>query len=106
MIRAGQLDRRITIQTPTLSQNAEGAAVPSYSTFAEVWARKEDLRGEELFAAQKEDAEVTTRWTIRHLTGLRNDMRISYGGNYYDIISILEIGRREGFLITSKAKVL
>lgn len=104
-MRAGQLDRRIVIQTPTLTQNAEGAALPAWGIFAEVWARKEDLSGEELFIAQKEDAEITTQWTIRHLSGLRNDMRISYAGQYYDILSILEIGRREGFLITSKVKV-
>lgn len=104
-MRAGPLDRQVVIQCRSLSQNSEGAPVESWTTFATVWAQKTDLRGQEYFAAQKENAEVTTLWRIRYLTGLKAEMRISYDNLVYDIIQISELGRRDGMEIMSIARI-
>jgi len=104
-MRAGPLDRRIMIQVKTLTQNDTGAEVESWVTFAEVFAQKTDLRGDELQRAQQLAAETTTRWRIRHFEGLRNDMRILSGGQVYEITGIAELGRRDGLEISSFARV-
>lgn len=101
-MRAGPLDRRIVIQSRTMTQNASGAMVESWGTFATVWAQKTDLRGDEFFAARGTHAEVTTRFRIRNLGGLKHEMRISHDGNTYDILGIAELGRGDGFEIMAR----
>lgn len=104
-MRAGPLDRRITIEVRTVTQNDAGAPVESWAEFATVWAQKTDLRGDEFFAAQKENGEITTRFRIRHFAGLKAEMRIAYDGLYYDIVQLMELGRRDGWEILARAWV-
>jgi SPP1 family predicted phage head-tail adaptor len=104
-MRAGPLDRFITIQNRTITRNAQGADLEAWGTFAQVWASKKDYRGEEFFSAQKENAQIETMWRIRYLTGLKSEMRISYDGKLYDILQISELGRREGFELLTKASI-
>jgi SPP1 family predicted phage head-tail adaptor len=104
-IQAGKLDRRITIESRTLVQSATGAPTETWATFATVWAAKLDLRGREYFEARHDQAEITTEFTIRHLPGLKREMRIQHDGGTYDIIHIPEINRREGHTILARAQV-
>ena len=105
MVPAGQLDRRITIENRTVTQSATGAPTETWATFATVWAGKRDLRGREYFEARQDQAEVTTEFTIRYLTGLQREMRIRYDGDTYDIMHVAELGRRAGQTIMARAQV-
>ena len=102
---AGDLDRRITIESRTVGQSATGDTTETWATFATVWASKRDLRGREYFEARQDQAEVTTEFKIRHLAGLKREMRIQFDGETYDIMHIAEIGRREGQMIMARAQV-
>jgi len=100
-VRAGDLDRRITIQQKAVGRNAVGEEVITWLPYAEVWAQKMPLRGQERYEAQQLNAEVSDKWRIRYTSGVVPKMRITYESQNYDIQSVLEIGRREGMeLIT------
>ena len=65
-VRAGQLDKVVTIEAVTETQNARGEPVPSWAAEATVWARIEPLRGQELVTAQQRAANVTHKITMRY----------------------------------------
>lgn len=95
-MKAGQLDRLITIEQPVDVQGVAGGATETWSTFQQVWSQVLPLRGREYFAAQQVNAEVDATFRIRWIAGVTPKMRIDYGGVKYDIQHIAEIGRREG----------
>ncbi len=105
-MRAGRMDRLITIQENTPSYNALNEDTEGWGTITtdgQVWAAKKEIAGSEVtIAGQTLQAEMVTEWRIHHRTDITNLMRISFGGNLYDITSIAEIGRGEGLLITTK----
>jgi SPP1 family predicted phage head-tail adaptor len=101
----GRLDRKITIEQSTPTRNSSGEAVDSWSTFATVWAQKQDLRGQEFFAARQVNSEVITKFKIRHLSGVTRAMRVNYGGSYYRIEQIVELGRNEAMELITAAQV-
>ena len=46
------MDRLVELQRRSLTRNAYGEQVESWTTIASVWAEKIDLKGREFFAAQ------------------------------------------------------
>lgn len=103
-MRAGEIDRKIVIQSLTQARDAYGALVDTWATFATVWAKKRDIRGDEYFAAQQVNAKVDSIFTIRWLAGVLPTMRIAYDGQFWDIRSLNELGRREGLEIYAEVK--
>lgn len=95
-MRAGQLDRRITIQSLVDTVDGTGSNVKTTTTLATVWAQKVDLRGTEALEAGKLEGRQISKFRIRFLTGVTTKHQISYSGQNYNIISIAEMGRREG----------
>ena len=104
-VRAGQLDRRITIEKNTPGQDDAGAPTESWATFATVDAAVQPRQGREFFDSHQVNPEVDTVFVIRHRTDLDETMRINYGGKLYDIHFIGEIGRLEGLEIMASALV-
>lgn len=88
-IRAGKLNRRITIQNVGTTQDAIGEPVVSYTTFATVWASIEDLSGREFIAAGGTQNEAQTKIAIRYLAGVIPAMRVLHGATAYNIESVL-----------------
>jgi SPP1 family predicted phage head-tail adaptor len=106
-MRAGPLDRRITLQRATRAQDATGQEVETWATLAEVWGSKRDVSDSERVAAAEVSAEITTRFQIRwdsSWSDLNPKDRVVYNGRTYDISSVKEIGRREGLEITAAAR--
>jgi len=94
---AGPLDRRITLQSPSvLERGAAGDAPVVYTTVATVWASRRDLRGREVLAAGTTVAEGETTLVIRYRSDVRPSWRVVMDGRNYDIQSIAELGRRDG----------
>lgn len=104
-MRAGRMDRLITIQQRSDSQDSYGQPVPSWSTLAEVWADKKDVKASERFASEQRIAEQTTVFRIYWRDDVTAKMRVSYDGKVYDINGVAEIGRREGLELTTTATV-
>ena len=99
------LDRRITIQVKTTTRDDAGGEVTTWADALRVCAAKADQGGREFRAAGTLLAETTTVFTIRHFRGLGAlTHRISYDGTSYDILSVGEIGRRDGMIVQAKAR--
>lgn len=106
VMRAGRLDRRVTLQSRTLAQDAAtGQNVETWSDLATVWASKRDVRGREFIAAQGTNADADTVFEIRYMPGLSVLNRLVYDGVTHDIVHVAEIGRREGLQLVCTAKV-
>lgn len=109
-MEGGKLDRRITIQRATLSQNKFGEDVEVWGELATVSAMAKPLSdGErrERMVAGEVSATAETRFTIRWSTTVESvnpKDRIIYGGMTWDIWSTKELGRREGIEITAAAR--
>lgn len=114
-MRAGRLDRLITIQRKSISYSASGEPQESWAALSSQRpASIAPVRGEERFSGEqwvaKEQVEFRTHWSavIADLSPLD---RIIYPAqaadspdapierNIYDVLAVHEIGRREGLQI-------
>jgi len=93
----GQLDRRITIETPSASRGASGQEISSWSTFYACWAAIEypGTRSDEQVEADQEVSTTTVFFIIHYRDGVNAKMRIAYDSKYYDILNVLEMGRKD-----------
>jgi SPP1 family predicted phage head-tail adaptor len=99
-ICAGELDRRITIQSFTESVNDFREKEKTWSDFvSSVPAKREHLSGGEQFDAAEKSSQVKVRFKIRWMNGVTKQMRIVEGSDIYDIEEIEEVDRRRGLLI-------
>lgn len=65
-LRAGALNRRITLQSRSTSQDASGGQLLTWTDVATVWANVDPLSGRELLAAQAVQSAVSHQITIRY----------------------------------------
>lgn len=100
--RAGDLNRRIIIQSATTTQDANGEPVQSWSTFATVWAKVTDISGREFVLSGGVQNEVQTKILIRYLFGVLPAMRIVDGSRTYTVEAVLEQGNRAQQLMCSR----
>ena len=93
---SGRFDELISIESYTESVSSNtGERVQSWSEFAQVWAQvKESDFGQEPVNADRREHKAKVNFIIRYLSGLNTKMRISWGGNYYNILNIAEKERR------------
>ena len=103
-MRAGNMDRRITIEKNTPTRSATGEEKENWTTLATVWAEVNSVGGGERFRGAHIVAEATTSFVIRHRTDVTEKMRIQFDGDDYDIHVISEIGRREGLVIQASRR--
>lgn len=102
-MRAGRLDRRITLLRQTETQGADGAPIRTWSEVGKVWAEVVPVGGKERLQAPQTIAEQTARIRIRYRAGVDVQMRIEHAGLLWEIQGLAEIGRREGIEITAAA---
>ena len=93
MKRAGQLRFQVTIQQPTITQSY-GEPTETWTTFAISMADIQPISGREYFAAKQVISEQMFRITTRYIAGITTKMRVSYGGNYYDIQDVIDVNFR------------
>ena len=104
-MRAGELDHCISIEAPPAAVDAYGQATGDWTVFAEnIWAGRRDAGGREVFSAGRETALGTSVFRFYWLEGLRPDMVIVEAGQRYDILSIKELGRREGLEVVTELR--
>lgn len=101
-MKAGALDRRITIQNRVETQNSFGEAEITYEDMTSVWAEVRPLTGREYFSAAQYVPEAKLKIRIRYRAGITEKQRIIYQGETYDIGYIAELGRREGLELIVK----
>jgi len=95
-MQAGQLRHRISVQAKAGGKDDFGNVRTDWTEVLSARAKKEELSGRELFAAQAVSSEITTRFRIRHRDGIKASMRIvTADGTAYNIISSIDRdGRR------------
>jgi SPP1 family predicted phage head-tail adaptor len=98
-MRAGLMDKRITIQTATRTLDPVfGSEVLTWVTFAVVWAAINDVNSVERVNNEIRTLTRVTMIQIRYLPGLTADMRVVLPDNrILAITSIAEINRRKGW---------
>ena len=115
-MRAGRLDRMITIQRKTETQSDSGAPVETWSNLVlRRAASMAPVRGDERFGSEQNVAQEQTEFRIRYSAdvaslspldriiepALQADSPVDDAEErrLYDIVAIHEIGRREGLRI-------
>ncbi len=101
---SGRLDRKITIQELTTTNDEYGEPVESWSDLATVWAEVKQQSAREMWESGKV-SEVEMMFRIRYRSGIDTTNRISYDGDTYDITGVREIGRRDGLEITGRVVI-
>jgi len=105
-MRAGSLDRRIKIEQANESQDpTTGEITRTPVLFAEVWAKRRQLRPWRKDMDQQVIEGFDTRFQIRFLEGIKPTMQIVDGDQTYDIRPPVEIGRRAYLEILGRATV-
>lgn len=87
--RIGRYERRVTVQSRTLTSDGYGGQAASWATLYTLWAYIRPLAGREGAVGDREQAELTTEVGLRgYWSDVRPTMRIAYGGRTLEIISV------------------
>lgn len=76
------------LQQPTISRDAYGGAVKSFTTAQTVWAAIEPLSGREFIAISQTQNEARVRIVIRYHSSIDTDWRVVKGSKTYTIHEI------------------
>lgn len=99
----GKLDRRIVIQVRTLTKDATGTRVETWSDHATVWAQYVQHRAGASVIADTDRTQDDQQFRIRTRAINPTDHRILYRSKFYDIKSVSDEGRGEYLLIDAVA---
>jgi SPP1 family predicted phage head-tail adaptor len=101
----GRMERKIVIQKPTysVSSNTNDKSVSAWTTYKTCFASWVHKQSNEVFETGQMVAKDTYEWKIRYYdaSAVKMDMRISYNSEYYYLVGIKELGRKEALLLTS-----
>lgn len=97
-MQIGRLNRRITIQSKTVTRDAYGGESISWTDVATVWAAVLPIRGREYVAIRQAGAEITTRFVIHYRSGITPAMRVVHGDANYDIVEVINAEDANRFL--------
>ena len=120
-MRAGRLDRLITIQRKIVIESASGEPIETWTTIINRRAAGyRPVKGDEQFTGKQLIGREQVEFRIRYsadVAALSQQDRIVYPAladespedeadtrNIYDILAVNEIGRREGLLITTQRR--
>lgn len=89
----GRLNRRITIQSKSVSRASNGEEIVTWSDVATVWGYLEQLRGREYFAGAEMQDAIDVRVIIRDRANVAREMRLVTSTGILDIVSVIENDR-------------
>lgn len=90
VIRAGELDRRVVLQQRSSSKDTYGQQVMTWTDVATLWANIRPLSGREMLTAGAINSELSHVVTIRYRSGVTPAMRLTYGGQVFNILSVID----------------
>lgn len=105
-INAGELDRRLTIQEPSGTQDEYGEFPNDQwaDVYTNISCGVTYMKGGEIWESQQSVGNLTTDFKIRYHSGVTPKMRIVFEGETYDIKRVIEVTRRKGFVIQAQWK--
>ena len=92
MVRARRLKHKVTIQTPTETQDAYGEPVQTWGTYAIRDAEVIPVSGNEYYVSQQVYSEKAVTFRLRYDNTARQittKMRVSYDSRTFDIESVI-----------------
>lgn len=99
-MNAGRLDRKVILEKPTTTRDDFGQSTQTFTKEAEVWAQRRDISAKETTESDQPVASTRTEWTIRWRSDVRETWQLKTQApdrvQTFDIVGILELGRREG----------
>ena len=98
-MRAGMLDRRITIQNKSESIDVYGQRTLTWATFLTVWANPFQKDGMEQTTDSNRTTKRMVNFKVRWNSTITNEMRIIWDSEYYKIEDIKELSRQDGMII-------
>lgn len=106
-MRIGGLDRKISIEFRSVSQDAYGAGIYTYSTPFQAWAKIETRTtgAVENIDDGLEKAVQRVVFLIRYSTdvaGITSGDRVNYNQQNYDIENVVELGRNTSLRLVCK----
>src|SRR5580765_4727026 len=102
-MRAGRMDRRVTLQALTRVRDASGSWDDVWSDMGEVWAGKRDTLGSERVISGAETATADSVFVIRWRDDMTTQHRVvETSGAALDVIAIAELGRRDALELTCR----
>lgn len=96
MIRAGKLDRTITIERSTETIDAAGVPVVTWATLATMRAELTEASTDETIVDSGASTDTTVTFRTRFLDGVTVADRVTYAGRAFNLKGIRELGRRRG----------
>jgi len=87
-MNAGEYNRRITIQSKTVTYDSYNEPIETWTDGPTVWASIATTGGGEFYAAQKLNASVQALFKIRYGTPVTVLDRIKYGSRIFEILSV------------------
>ena len=92
-MRAGRLNRRISIRKSTSSPDSYGGQIPTWSTFLnDAWAQVRPLSMREMWQADQVSSPIDTEFLLRYATGITPSMIVVYDAKEYNIHSVIDVG--------------
>lgn len=88
--RAGNLDKRVTLERRIEADDDTGDPVPTWTQYAQVWAHVAPTSGGEVLAEGQIHAQRMTRFSIRYRTDVLPTDRIVFDGVPYNIEAVLQ----------------
>lgn len=102
-MNSGKLNRRIVIQSRTVTKDTAGGRVEIWADSATVWAELVTQRGTVANIADADRNQDTSRFRIRYRAINTSDNRILYKLRFYDIKGITEEGIKNTLLLDTVA---
>lgn len=102
-MKAGPLDRRVTIQRFTETRNEYNEPIAVWTDLATLSAQVIQQSGREFLSADQTQAERPVLFRLRWLDGVTVLDRVSYGGRVHNIQDVKELGRQEGLELMTVA---
>ena len=93
-MRAGRLKKRLILQSKAETRDSYGSTLITWTTEATVWGSLLPLRGQEMFAQQQIKPQTAVRAIIRYYSRVDSTWRISHGGKFYDIETVINENKR------------
>jgi SPP1 family predicted phage head-tail adaptor len=93
-MRAGKLDKSITIQRQSETVNAAGSVLKTWADLATMRSEIVQQTATEFLTGYGTAENGTIIFRIRYQPGITTADRVSYAGSVYEIEEIKEIGRR------------
>lgn len=102
-MRAGKLDRIITIERQVETVKPSGAVASTWTKFATVRAEIVQQSATEFLTGFGEAESGSIVFRIRYVPSISTADRVTYAGTAYDLKEVTEIGRRRGLELRAVA---